>query len=162
MRRMRTVSERFVLPCDCDSFWRLFLDEAYIKALFLDELKFKQLTILELTDKTRKVRAVPSMNLPSVLQKLVGDSFAYEEHGTLDRARNEWTWRMVPRKEIVATRGTVRLEPVGDNQCRRSNGVIIEGKIFGIGGLIESTAEKEVRASSAKELAFLERWLKKA
>ena len=117
--------------------------------------------ILERTDATRKIRAVPKLKLPAVLDKLVGDTFAYEEHGTLDRARNEWTWRMVPRKEIVATRGTLRVEAAGDNQCRRFDEVIIEGKIFGVGGIIESTAEKEVRASWAKELAFLTRWLEK-
>jgi hypothetical protein len=170
MRRMRTVSERFVLPCDCDSFWRLFLDEAYIKALFLDELKFKQLTILELTDKTRKVRAVPSMNLPAVLEKLVGDSFAYEEHGTLDRAKNEWTWRMVQpeqpdgkrKKEIVSTRGTIRVTPAADGKCNRTDEVQVEGKMFGVGGIIEATVEKEMRSVWTKELAFIARWLDKS
>ena len=168
MRKMRTVSERFVLPCDCDTFWRLFFDETYIKALFLDELKFKELTILELTDKSRKVRAVPSMNLPAVLEKLVGDSFAYEEHGTLDRAKNEWSWRMLQpektdgsksKKEIVSTRGTIRVSPAADGKCNRSDEVQVEGKMFGVGGIIESTVEKEMRSVWTKELAFLTRWL---
>ena len=68
---------------------------------------------------------------------------------------------MVPKKEIVATRGTVRIEPTADGKCRRNDEVIIEGKLFGVGGLIESTAEKEVRASFGKELAFFQRWLEK-
>jgi hypothetical protein len=164
---MRTVSERFVLPCDCDTFWRTFLDESYIKALFLQELKFKELTILALSDSARKVRAVPSMNLPSVLEKLVGDSFAYEEHGTLDRAKNEWTWRMVQpeneagkkKKEIVSTRGTIRVTPAADGKCNRSDDVQVEAKMFGVGGLIESTVEKEMRSVWTKELAFITRWL---
>jgi hypothetical protein len=167
---MRTVSERFVVPCDCETFWRLFLDEAYIKALFLEELKFKDLTILELTPTTRKVRAVPSMNLPAVLEKLVGDSFAYEEHGTLDRAKNEWTWRMLQpeqpdgkkKKELVTTRGTIRVSPAADGKCSRTDEVQIEGKMFGVGGIIESTVEKEMRSVWTKELAFIERWLKKS
>jgi hypothetical protein len=158
---MKTVSTTAVLPCTPETFWKVFLDESYTRTLFLDELQFKEFTVLELTETSRKIRVVPKVNLPGVLQKLVGESFAYEEHGTLDRARNEWTWRMLPRKEIVATRGTVRLEPLGEGQCRRSDEVVVEGKIFGVGGLIESTAENEVRASSAKELAFLNRWLEK-
>jgi len=156
---MKTVTGTAVLTCTAETLWKVFLDERYTRALYLEELQFKDFSVLELTETSRKIRVVPKVNLPGVLQKLVGDSFAYEEHGTLDRARNEWTWRMVPRKEIVATRGKVRLEPVGDGQCRRHDEVVVEGKIFGLGGIIESTAEKEVRASWAKELAFLGRWL---
>src|SRR5512135_790540 len=116
---MKTVTGTSVLPCTPDALWRVFLDERFTRALYLEALGFKDFSVLELTDNTRKIRVVPKVNLPGVLQKLVGDRFAYEEHGTLDRARNEWTWRMVPVKEIVATRGKVRLEPVGENQCRR-------------------------------------------
>jgi len=158
---MKTVTGSAVLPCSCETFWKVFFDERYTRALFLDELQFRELDILEQTDTSRKIRVVPKVNLPGPLQKLVGDRFGYEEHGTLDRAKNAWTWRMVPKKEIVATRGKVRLEAVGDGQCRRSDEVIIEGKIFGLGGVIESTAEKEVKASWQKELAFLNRWLEK-
>jgi hypothetical protein len=158
---MKTVTTSVMVPCSPETFWKVFLDERYTRALFLDELRFNALDVLELTETSRKIRVVPKVNLPGPLQKLVGDSFAYEEHGTLDRARNEWTWHMVPRKEIIATRGKVRIEAAGDGQCRRSDEVVIQGKIFGLGGIIESTAEKEVRASSAKELAFLVRWLEK-
>jgi hypothetical protein len=156
---MKTVTGTALIPCTPETFWKVFLDERYTRALFLDELQFKEFSVIELTDTSRKVRIVPKVNLPGVLQKVVGDSFGFEEHGTLDRARNEWTWRMIPRKEIVATRGKLRLEPAGDNQSRRFDEVTIEGKIFGLGGIIESTAEKETRASWAKELAFLTRWL---
>jgi hypothetical protein len=159
---MKTVTGSTLLPCSTDTFWSIFLDEAYTRALFLEELQFKDFAVLELTPTARKIRVVPKVNLPGVLQKAVGDSFGYEEHGTLDRARNEWVWRMIPRKEIVATRGKTRLEPTGDGQCRRYDEVIIEGKIFGIGGLIESTAEKEAKASWAKEQAFFNRWLEKS
>jgi hypothetical protein len=149
---MKTVTTSVMVPCSPETFWKVFLDERYTRALFLDELRFNALDVLELTATSRKIRVVP---------KVVGDSFASAEHGTLDRARNEWTWHMVPRKEIIATRGKVRIEAAGDGQCRRSDEVVIQGKIFGLGGIIESTAEKEVRASSAKELAFLVRWLEK-
>jgi hypothetical protein len=157
---VKTVTHSANLPCSAATFWKLFFDEKYTRALFLEELQFKDCAVLEQTETSRKLRLVPKVNLPAVIQKVVGDAFAYEEHGTLDRARNEWTWRMVPRKEIVATRGRVRIEPISDTECRRSDEVIIEGKMFGVGGLIESTAEKEVKASWPKELGFLERWLK--
>jgi hypothetical protein len=157
---VKTVSETVRIPCSAETFWKLFFDERYTRALFLEALQFKDCAVLEQTESARKLRLVPKVNLPGVVQKLVGDAFAYEEHGTFDRARGEWTWRMVPRKEIVATRGRTRIEPVSETECRRTDEVFIEGKVFGLGGLIESTAEKEVRASWPKELAFLERWLK--
>jgi Protein of unknown function (DUF2505) len=154
---MKTVTGSAALPCNAETFWKVFFDERYTRSLFLDELEFSDFALLELTDTTRKIRLAPK--LPGVLKKLVGDSFAYEEHGTFDRARNEWVWRMIPKKEIVATRGKVRVVPTADGKCRREDEVVIEGKMFGVGGLIESTAEKEVRASFTKELAFFQRWL---
>jgi hypothetical protein len=33
--------------------------------------------------------------------------------------------------------------------------------VFGLGGIIESTAEKEIRSAWAKEATYLEQWLKK-
>jgi hypothetical protein len=168
-RRMKTVTGSVVLPCSPERFWQVFLDETYTRAVFMDALQFKDFGVLELDETSRKIRAVPRLKVPGVIEKLIGDSFAYEEHGTLDRARGLWTWRMVPpsnldptkkpKKEIVTTRGTVRVEPAGDGKCRRSDEVVVEAKIFGIGGLIESTVEKELRASWAKEFAFLTRWL---
>ncbi|MDB4968088.1 MAG: hypothetical protein JWN44_3777 [Myxococcales bacterium] len=166
---MKTVSESVVLPCTPEAFWRLFLDESYMRELFMKVLEFKDFTVLELTDAGRKIRAVPKMKLPAVIDKLVGDTFAYEEHGTLDRARNQWTWRMVqpakldpkakPKKEIVSTRGTIRVAPTADGQCRRTDDVTIEAHLFGVGGMIESTVEKEVRSAWTKEFAFLKQRL---
>jgi len=156
---MKTITSSFVVPCSVETFWKTFLDERYTRALYLDEMHFKEVTVLELSPDARKLHVVPKLNLPGPLLKLVGDSFSYEEHGTLDRAKNLWTWRMVPKKEMVATRGTVRVEPLGDNECRRHNEIIVEGKVFGLGGIIESTAEKEVRATLEKEAALLPRFL---
>ncbi|MFW2389881.1 MAG: DUF2505 family protein, partial [Polyangiales bacterium] len=107
--------------------------------------------------------------LPAPVAKLIGESFAFEEHGTLDRATNDWAWQMVqpanldpkskPRKDAVTMHGTVRVEPSGDGQCRRTDSFTVEAKIFGLGGLIESSIEKELKNGRAKEYAFLARWL---
>jgi len=109
------------------------------------------------------------MKLPAPVAKLIGDSFAFEDHGTLDRAKGEWTWRMVQpanldsktkaRKDVVTMHGTVRIEASGDGHCRRTDEFTIEAKIFGLGSLIESSIEKELRSARTKEYAFLVRWL---
>ncbi len=108
------------------------------------------------------------MKLPAPVAKLIGDSFAFEDHGTLDRAEGEWTWRMVQpanldskttaRKDVVTMHGTVRIEH-RRGHCRRTDEFTIEAKIFGLGGLIESSIEKELRSARTKEYAFLMRWL---
>lgn len=155
---MKTVTGNATLPCSAENFWKIFFDENFTRTLYLDELGFTDCKLLEQSENARKMRLSPK--LPGVLAKLVGDSFAYEEHGTLDRARNLWTWKMIPKKEIVATRGSVRIEPIDDKQCRRFDEVIIEGKMFGVGGMIESSAEKEVKSSFTKEQAFFAKWVR--
>ena len=158
-----------MLPCTPHTLWAHFLDESYLRALYLDELESRAFDVLEIGASSRKLRIVPKMKLPAPVAKLIGESFAYEEHGALDRATNEWTWHMVqpanldpkrkPRKDAVTMRGTVRVEPSGDGHCRRTDRFTVEAKIFGLGALIESSIEKELQTARAKEHAFLARWV---
>ncbi len=166
---MKQATAAVSLPCTPDAFWKLYLDPAYARALYLGELGYRGLEVLEATETTRKLRVVPKLNLPGPIASLLGDSFAYEDHGTLDRTGNLWTWSMVqpavlgpgakPRKNVVTTSGTLRIEPTAEGTCRRTDTLNIEAHIFGLGGLIESSAEKEAQAAWAKEFAFLKRRL---
>lgn len=156
---MKTITESFPLPCTPDQFWTIFLDEDYTKALYSDALGFRSFQILEKTDTSRRTLCSPKVNLPGPIAKLMGDSFAYEEHGTLDRDKGEWTWKMVQpagvkKPPTISSRGVMRVTADGASGCRRSDEVIVEAKVFGLGGMIESTIEKEVRAGWAKEIAF--------
>ena len=169
---MKASTTSAVLPCTPDAFWASFLDDSYLRALYLDELQSRAFAVLEIGDTSRKLRIVPKMKLPAPVAKLIGESFAYEEHGTLDVAANEWTWAMVqpanldskskPRKDAVTMHGTVRIEPTGDGHCRRTDNFTVEAKIFGLGGLIESSIEKELQTARAQEYAFLARWVDKS
>jgi hypothetical protein len=164
---MKHLTHSSVLPCTPDAFWRVFLDHAYVRSLYFDALGFRGFEILESGESSRKLRIVPKLNLPAVLERLIGDAFAYEEHGALDRARGEWTWRMMspqkgPKLEVVTTSGSVRVEAVGSGQCRRTDELTIEGTVFGLRGLIESSAEKEARAAWAKEEPFMTQWLSRS
>jgi hypothetical protein len=166
---VKTITASFALLHPPTAVWEIFLDEAYLKALYLEELQFKGLTVLELGASSRKLRMIPRLALPAALEKLVGEGFAYEDHATLDRERGVWTWKMVqpadldpgakPKKALVTTHGTIRVEPAAGGGCRRTDTVAVEAHVFGLGGLIESTVEKEIRASWTKEIAFLERRL---
>lgn len=166
---MKTSTASAVLPCTPEAFWAAFLDESYLRALYLEELECAAFAVIEIGETSRKLRIVPKMKLPAPVAKLIGDSFAYEDHGALDRARNEWTWRMVqpanldpkskPRKDVVAMHGKVRIDEADGGHCRRTDDFSIEAKMFGLGGLVESSVEKELRSARAKECAFLTRWV---
>jgi hypothetical protein len=160
---MKTLSHSVVLPCSREAFWKTFLSPEYAKTLYLDVLGYRGLDVLEATETSRKLRVVPKVALPGPLERILGD-FSYEDHGTLDREKNLWTWRMVPPpgggKPMVSTRGSLRLDAVGENECRRTDELVIEAHVFGVGGMIESQAEKEARAGWDKEDAYLRRKLK--
>jgi hypothetical protein len=169
---MKTSTTSAAFPCTPDIIWASFLNESYLRALYLDELESRAFAVLDIGEASRKLRIVPKMKLPAPVAKLIGDSFAYEEHGTLEPAANEWTWRMVqpanidpkskPRKDAVTMRGTVHVEPSGEGHCRRTDRFTVEAKIFGLGGLIESSIEKELQNARAKEYAFLARWVEQS
>jgi len=101
---MKASTTSIVLPCTPDTFWAAFVDESYLRALYLEELEYRAFAVIESGETSRKLRIVPKISLPAPVARLIGESFAYEEHGTLDRARSEWTWRMVqPASKWLAT-----------------------------------------------------------
>ncbi len=161
---VKTVTKTMSIPCTAERLWGLFFDERYMRALYLEGLGFKDFRVIEMTEPTRKLAIKPAMSLPGPVERVIGDSFRYEEHGTLDRERGVWTWAMVQppdvkNKPVVTTRGTIRVVQDGDAACRRTDTVDIEARMFGIGGLIESSVEKELEKSWTKELTFIRAWL---
>ncbi|NUP10229.1 MAG: DUF2505 domain-containing protein [Polyangiaceae bacterium] len=159
---MRKLSVTHVIECDVETFWKTFFDAEYNKKLYSDGLGFKEFEILEQSETKRRMRGVPKMNLPGPVAKLLGDRFGYEEQGSFDKASNKFSWKMLPNTmgDKLFTNGFTKIEPAGDGKVRRISEANIEAKVFGVGGLLESTAEKEVRDSWDKEAAFMNRWVK--
>lgn len=149
---MRRLNESVVLSCDTEKYWQLFWDEAAMRKLYLEGLGFRAFTVLEKTETERRLKIQPKMNLPGAVEKLLGPTFAYEEIGTLDRTRNEWKWRMKsPLGDKLQSHGVVRLERAGEGSVKRVDEVTIEANIFGLSTVIETAAEKELRAAWPKE-----------
>lgn len=157
---MRKITGKNEIQCGVADFWDIFLDEAYTRALH-QELGSKEMEILERTETTRRLRVVPKLNMPGPVTKLLGDRFGYEEQATLDRDRNLWTWKLMPNtmKDKLRTLGTMRVEAAGEGRCVRHEEASIEAKVFGVGGLMESSTEKEILATWDKEAAFMNRWI---
>lgn len=160
---MRKLNATHSVSCDVPTFWAVFLDPEYTRELILGELKFKALDVLEQTETTRRLRVVPKLKMPGPVMKVLGDSFGYEEKGRLDRERNTWHWEIIPNTlaSKLTTSGSFRLEAAGDGACRRIDEATVEARIFGIGKLIESSTENEIKSAWDQECAFVERWLAK-
>jgi hypothetical protein len=161
---MKKISLTHVIDCDADTFWKLFLDPEYNKKLYLEGLGFKAFDILEMTPEKRHLKAVPKMNVPAAVAKLLGDSFGYEDQGSLDKASGVFRWKMTPNtlQGKLSTSGTVKIESASDKKIRRLSEATVEASVFGLGGVLESAAEKEVREGLEKEIEFMRRWLTKA
>jgi hypothetical protein len=152
------------INCDANTFWKVFFDREFNLASYKD-IGFPHFEILsqEENDKqiVRKVKGSPPLNLPGPVAKLLGPSFGYTEDGTFDKATQRWTWKMTPSTlaDKLRQEGTLRIEPIGDKKVRRIADLFIEAKVFGVGGLIESSAEKELRSGWEKSAVFMNRWL---
>ena len=154
------------INCDVDTFWKVFFDKTFNEKQYREALGFPEFSVLEqnetYTQITRKASGMPKMNVPGPVQKLLGANFRYTEDGTFDKASRTWRWRMTPSvlADKMRQEGTMRVEPAGEGKVRRVAEMTVEAKIFGLGGLLESTAEKQLREGWDTSASFMNQYLK--
>lgn len=102
----------------------------------------------------RRMRVVPRLELPGPIRKLLGERFAYFEHIRYDRETKHWDWHleMPVLGQRLTIAGDIEMEPKGELTCTRKANFRIEARIFGVGGLLEKTAKKEVLANFEKSV----------
>ncbi len=153
------------INCNEETFWKTFFDKTFNEKLFRGELHFPEYNIVDQseTDKElkRKVSGQPKMDLPGPVAKLLGSNFRYVEEGTWDKSSKLWRWKMIPSvlAEKMRNEGSMRIEPIGDNKVRRVAELVVEAKIFGVGGLMESSAEKALRKGWDASAVFMNKYL---
>ncbi|HRI11147.1 MAG TPA: DUF2505 domain-containing protein [Nannocystaceae bacterium] len=162
MKKFTLVHE---IQCTPERFWEVFFDKEFNRSLYVEGLKFSDFTVVEQTagpDVRRKVKGTPKVELPGAIAKLVGDKFGYEEEGTFNAAKKEWRWKMRPSvmADKMRMEGVLRVEAAGAGKCRRIAEMEVEAKVFGIGGMVESTSEKEMRAGWDGSAAYMNKWLR--
>ncbi len=165
---MNKFSVSHDINCDVDTFWKVFLDKTFNESLYKDGLKFNAWTQLELTDTdttiTRKCSGSPKVNMPGPVMKLMGSNFGYTELGTLDKASLVWRWTLTPSAlaDRIKQEGSLRVAPIGDGKkVRRTADLMIDAKVFGLGGIIESSAEKQLREGWESSARFMNEYLAK-
>lgn len=154
------------INCSEARFWELFLDKEFNTKLYLEGLEFPEWSQEELTDTETEVRrrtkGRPKLNnIPGPVQKLLGDSFGYVENGSMDKKAKVWKWKLTPSvmADKLRQEGSLRVEPLGDNKVRRVIEMVIEAKVFGLGGVLESTTEKQLKDGWDKSAVFMNKWL---
>lgn len=155
------------IHCNVEKFWKLFLDKDFNVALFKSHLGFPEFSIIEQTESdseiVRRISGQPKMDMPGPIAKLLGSNFGYKEDGKLNKKTGLWTWKMTPSAlaDKLRNEGTMRVEAIGDAKVRRIADIVIEAKIFGVGGLLESTSEKQLREGWDRSAQFMNDWIKK-
>lgn len=156
------------IQCNAEIFWKTFFDKDFNVKLYKEVLGFPEFNIVEQRETesglVRKISGVPKMELPGPIAKLLGSGFRYTEDGTFDKAKGLWRWKLTPSTLADKTRneGSMRIEPIGDTKVRRIADLEIEAKIFGVGGLMESTFEKQLREGWDKSAVYMNTWVKNA
>jgi len=162
---MPTFTLTHEIQCNEETFWKVFFENAFNEELYQKVLGFPEYLILQQdqtdTQITRRVIGQPKMNMPGPVAKLLGSGFRYTEEGRFDKAQRVYSWKMTPSTlaDKLRQEGSVRVEPAGDNKVRRIATMINEAKVFGIGGLIESSAEKQLREGWDRSAVFLNKWI---
>lgn len=153
------------INCSINTFWEIFLDTPFNESLYREALNYQDFQILEQrktdTESILRWSGKPNWNLPSQLTKLLGSGYTHTLDGRLDHRSNVWTFRLTPSylSDKIRIEVAVRLEPLGDNKVRLIVEIVTEVKIFGIGGLLESTYEKSFRQEWDQSAVFMNAWI---
>ena len=83
---------KHTIETDIDTFWNLFFDSEFNRALFVDELGFTTYQVLEDSRDPdgvvrRRLECTPKIELPAPARKIFGNSAGYTEVGRFDPVR---------------------------------------------------------------------------
>jgi hypothetical protein len=163
---MPTVTLTHTIDCDEATFWKWFLDREFNEKLYRGALGFPEWNIVEQTETDTEIRRKTSgkprlKDVPGPVAKLMGDSFGYTEVGSMDKTAKIWKWKLTPSTlaDKVRQEGSLRIESAGEGKVKRIVELFIEAKVFGIGGMLESTTEKQLRDGWNDSAVFMNKWV---
>jgi hypothetical protein len=148
-----------------EAFFKLFFDTAGLNDMYRSYMGFPEFDVKQQEDDakiTRTITAVPKMEMPAAMAKLVGSNFRYVEQGTFDKKTKVFTWKTTPgiMADKIRNEGVMKVEVLGPNKVRRTAEIELEAKVFGLGGMIESTFEKTIKDGWEKASQYFREHLK--
>lgn len=163
---MANIKIAHEINCNEETFWKLFFDKEFNEKLYREGLGFPEYNI-ESQDETdaevkRRTKGRPKLaNVPGPVAKVLGDKFGYVEEGSMKKSEKVWRWKLTPSvmADKMKQEGSLRIEKIGEDKVRRVVEMIIEAKVFGIGGILEGTAEKQLREGWENSAAFMNKWI---
>lgn len=147
---MTTFTMSREIDCTPTRFWEVFFDVEVQKEIF-DALEFTKWEVVEQTDTDKEivriVDAIPKLDAPAAIVKVLGSGFGYREEARFDKAKQLYRFTIKPTTlaDKIKTEGTVKVDPKGLDKCTRIVEISAEAKIFGVGGMIEKAFEKNLR-----------------
>jgi hypothetical protein len=153
------------IHCNAERFWELYLDPQWTRDMIAGSIGFSECRIDEaevIEDEIRRhMYVVPQVHLPKPVVKVLGKRFGYHEDGVLDRREGRWSWshRLGVLSDRISMSGTMRIEPVAEDRCRRSTRISIEARLFGVGRLIERAAWQATRDGWDESARWINDWL---
>lgn len=156
---------RHRLECTPARHWALFFDPEWTRTLIVDGLGFFSCDVdpvqHEGTTRRRQMRVTPKLDIPAPVAKILGPKLGYTERATFDETRELWAYQMLLNvlADKILIGGEVTIEPLGDAACTRVSKMWVEVKIFGVGGMIEKAAEKNMRDGWERSAKWINGWL---
>ncbi|MDD9945520.1 MAG: DUF2505 family protein [Myxococcales bacterium] len=155
-----------MIETDPQTFWEVFFDEAYNRALSIDHLGFSRYDVLSFERHddgriTKRIEAAPEVELPGPVKKAFGHVTSYIEAGTFDPSTSRYVVDVIPSAaaDKIKTKIEIWIEPRGDKRVERMVEVDNTVKIFGVGKLVEKFLEQQTREAYSLAAEFTNRWI---
>ena len=106
----------------------------------------------------RRIRAkfVEKLDAPAAIRKIFGETSAFEEDSVWREGSNVIDMDILPEKmaKKMSLKGRYIVDDQGDGTCKVTLEMEVKVKIFGLGGLIEKMATKEVPHTFGKDAKY--------
>ena len=149
-----------------EHFWDVFFREEYVRREHLEALACQEFSVISPCSGAprfeRTLFALPHLNIPNRLQKIVGSRVGYTETGYFDSAKQRYCFRLVP--SILPTKiflsGWYEVEALDAHSCKRICSLDSRVSVFGLGKMMEETIAKSNEDIQRKTAAFMSQWWK--
>ncbi|PRQ09729.1 DUF2505 family protein [Enhygromyxa salina] len=161
---MRRCEISLELDCTPARFWQLYFDDDFTRETFERGLGWAAPQITEFrTDERELIRnlsAQPKLEISGKAAKLIGEQLGYQEWGRFDRTTERFEFRNRTNifGERMKLRGTMWAEPIGQARMRWRTEMTVDCSIFGVGGLLERTAEQNIEKTYPTCARHWNRW----
>ncbi len=110
----------------------------------------------------RRVRVIPTVDMPGPLRKIMGDTIGYWEEQRVSASALRYDFKVTPDKmpDKIDVHGTFSIEPLGPDRCRRTMAGEATVKIFGVGGLAEKFLVGELERQYGDVARVQEQWIR--